>query len=336
MARPARLMSYLTRRVGFFIVTFWSALTFNFFLPRLMPGNPALTMLSNYEARGHLSPSALKAIEADFGLNKHQSLLDQYWQYLVNSAHGNFGTSYSFFPESVGHEILQALPWTLGLVGLTTVFAFLLGTMIGVLSAWFRGGRLDSVLPPLFVIISGFPYFWFALLCILLFGVRLDWLPISGGYDTTMLPNLGLHFILSVLQHSVLPALTIVLTSIGGWVLTMRNNMITVVAEDYVRMARAKGLPRWKVMWGYAGRNAMMPNLTGFAISLGFVVSGAVLVEYVFNYPGVGWMLLDAVSNQDYPLMQALFLMITVTVLVAVLAVDIITVLLDPRTRDAR
>jgi peptide/nickel transport system permease protein len=330
-------MSYLTRRIGFFLVTLWAALTFNFFLPRFMPGNPALTMLANFEAKGHLSAGALQALEADFGLNKHQSLLDQYWQYLVNSAHGNFGVSYSFFPDSVSHEILQALPWTLGLVGLTTVFAFLLGTLIGVVSAWFRGGALDSVLPPLFIIISGFPYFWFALLCILLFGVRLDWFPISGGYDaTTMLPGLDGQFILSVLQHSVLPALTIVLTSIGGWVLTMRNNMITVVAEDYVRMARAKGLARWKVMWGYAGRNAMMPNLTGFAISLGFVVSGAVLVEYVFNYPGVGWMLLDAVSNQDYPLMQALFLLITVTVLVAVLAVDIMTVLLDPRTRDAR
>lgn len=329
-------MSYIARRVAFFLVTLWAAITFNFFLPRLMPGNPAQTLLSNYEAKGHLGPGALRALEVAFGLGKQQGLLAQYGQYLSNVTRGNFGISYSFFPDSVGHEILQALPWTLGLVGLTTVFAFLLGTMIGVLSAWFRGGRLDSVLPPLFVIISGFPYFWFALLCILLFGVRLNWLPISGGYDTSLLPALNWTFILSILQHSVLPALTIVLTSIGGWVLTMRNNMITVVAEDYVRMARAKGLPRWKVMWGYAGRNAMMPNLTGFAISLGFVVSGAVIVEYVFNYPGVGWMLLYAVTNQDYPLMQALFLMITVTVLVAILAVDIITVLLDPRTRDAR
>src|SRR5581483_4777621 len=163
----------------------------------------------------------------------------------------------------------------------------------------------------LFVIISGFPYYWFALLCILLFGVTLNWLPVSNGYDVSLLPSFSWNFIGSVLQHSVLPALTIVLTSIGGWVLTMRNNMITVVAEDYVRMAKAKGLKGWKVMWGYAGRNAMMPNLTGFAIALGFVVSGAVIVEDVFNYPGLGWMLLQAVSNQDFPLMQALFLLIT-------------------------
>ncbi|MHB1987117.1 MAG: ABC transporter permease [Acidimicrobiales bacterium] len=327
-------MSYVARRAGFFVVTLWAALSINFFIPRMMPGNPALTLLSRYEARGHLGPGALNALEVAFGLNKHQGLLTQYWQYLGNSVTGNFGISYTFFPDSVSHEILQALPWTIGLVGVTTVIAFVLGTLIGVVSAWFRGGRLDSALPPLFVIISGFPYFWIALLCVLLFGVTLGWLPVSGGYDVTLIPGLNGAFVLSILQHSVLPALTIVVTSIGGWILTMRNNMITVVAEDYVRMARAKGLPRWKIMWGYAGRNAMMPNLTGFGISLGFVISGAVLVEYVFNYPGLGWMLLDAVSNQDYPLMQALFLLITVAVMVAVLAVDLMTLWLDPRTRE--
>lgn len=328
-------MNYLARRLGFFLVTLWAALTFNFFLPRFMPGNPAVAMLSRLESKGHLGPGALRTIEIALGLDKHQSLLAQYWQYLGNAATGHFGTSYTFFPDAVSQEIAQALPWTLGLVGVTTVIAFVLGTLIGLVSAWFRGGRLDSVMPPLFVILSGFPYFWFALLCILLFGVTLNWLPISGGYDTTLLPSFTGSFILSVLTHSVLPALTIVLTSMGGWALTMRNNTVTVVAEDYVRMARAKGLPRWKIMWHYAGRNAMLPNLTGFGIALGFVVSGAVLVEYVFNYPGLGWMLLDAVSNEDYPLMQALFLIITVAVLVAVLAVDLLTALLDPRTRES-
>jgi peptide/nickel transport system permease protein len=327
-------VSYITRRIGFFLVTLWAALTFNFFLPRLMPGNPAVAMLSRFEARGHLGPQALHTIEIAFGLNHQQGLVQQYWAYLGNSATGRFGTSYTFFPDSVGHEIIQALPWTLGLVGMTTVIAFVLGTVIGLVSAWFRGGKLDSVLPPLFVILSGFPYFWFALLAILLFGVTLNWLPISGGYATTLIPGLNGTFVLSVLSHSVLPAITIVLTSIGGWVLTMRNNTITVVAEDYVRMARAKGIRQWKIMWNYAGRNAIMPNLTGFGIALGFVVSGAVIVEYVFNYPGLGWMLLDAVSNEDFPLMQALFLLITIAVLVAVLAVDLLTAMLDPRTRD--
>ncbi len=328
-------MNYIARRAGFFVVTLWAALTFNFFLPRLMPGNPALAMLSRLESKGHLGPQALQTIELALGLKKHESLIQQYGQYIANAATGHFGISYTFFPDSVSREILQALPWTLGLVGVTTVIAFLLGTLIGLVSAWFRGSWLDSALPPLFVILSGFPYFWFALLCILLFGVTLGWLPISGGYNTIMLPSFTASFILSVLRHSVLPALTIVLTSIGGWILTMRNNTITVISEDYVRMARAKGIPQWKVMWHYAGRNAVLPNFTGFGIALGFVVSGAVLVEYVFNYPGLGWMLLDAVSNEDYPLMQALFLMITVAVLVAILAIDILTLWLDPRTRDS-
>lgn len=328
-------MKYIVRRFGLFLITLGAALTFNFFLPRLMPGNPAIDMLNRLESKGHLGPQALHTIEIALGLNKHTSLPHQYLQYLGNSATGNFGISYTFFPAPVSTMIRQALPWTLGLVGMTTVIAFVLGTFIGLISAWFRGGRLDSALPPLFVILSGFPYFWFALLCILLFGVTLSWLPVSGGYDTSLLPGWDWTFIGSVLSHSVLPALTIVLTSIGGWTLTMRNNTVTVVAEDYVRMARAKGIPEWKIMWHYAGRNAMLPNLTGFGIQLGFVVSGAVLVEYVFNYPGLGWMLLDAVSNQDFPLMQALFLMITVAVLVAVLAVDLLTALLDPRTRDS-
>lgn len=327
-------MNYIVRRVGFFLVTLWAAVTFNFFLPRLMPGNPALAMLARFESRGHLGPQALHTIEIAFGLNRKQSLLSQYWAYLGNSATGKFGISYTFFPDSVGREIIQALPWTLGLVGMTTVVAFLLGTVIGLMSAWWRGGKLDSALPPLFVILSGFPYFWFALLAILLFGVTLNWLPVSGGYDSTLIPSFTATFVLSVLRHSILPAITIVLTSLGGWALTMRNNTITVVAEDYVRMARAKGIRQWKIMWNYAGRNAIMPNLTGFGIALGFVVSGAVLVEYVFNYPGLGWMLLDAVSNEDYPLMQALFLLITVAVLVAVLSVDLLTAFLDPRTRD--
>jgi peptide/nickel transport system permease protein len=329
-------VSYIVRRFGFFLVTLWSAVTFNFFLPRFMPGNPALAMLGRLESKGHLGPQALQTISIALGLDHHQSLLQQYGQYLGNAFTLNFGISYTFFPDPVSEEVRQALPWTLGLVGMTTVVAFVLGTLIGLASAWLRGGRLDSALPPIFVILSGFPYFWFALLFILLFGVTLKWLPVSGGYDAIdLVPSFTGRFVLSVITHSILPAVTIVLTSIGGWALTMRNNTVTVVAEDYVRMARAKGLPEWKIMWHYAGRNAMLPNLTGFGIALGFVVSGAVLVEYVFNYPGLGYMLLDAVSNEDYPLMQALFLMITVAVLVAVLAVDLLTAWLDPRTRDA-
>jgi peptide/nickel transport system permease protein len=206
--------------------------------------------------------------------------------------------------------------------------------VIGLVSGWRRGGALDGALPPLFVITSAFPYFWLALLAIWLFSIKLGWFPESGGYDVTTTVGWNWTFVSDAFNHSILPALTIIVTAIGGWILTMRNNMITVLTEDYVRMARAKGLKPWRIMWAYAGRNAILPNLVGFAMSLGFVVGGAILVEFVFNYPGVGWMFLQSVENQDYALMQALFLMITVTVLLAILAADVATAILDPRTRE--
>jgi peptide/nickel transport system permease protein len=289
-------------------------------------------MMSRY--KGRIQPQALHAIEIAFGINNHQSLLSAYFSYLGNIARGRFGISLTFFPDAVSHEVLQALPWTLGLIGATTILAFLLGTLIGLVAAWRRGGILDGALPPIFVITSAFPYFWLALLAIWLFSIKLGWLPESGGYDVQTNVAWSWAFVADVLRHSVLPAATILVTSIGGWILTMRNNTISVLAEDYVRMARAKGLKPWRIMWTYAGRNAILPNLSGFAMSLGFVVSGAILVEFVFNYPGVGWMFLQAVENQDYALMQALFLLLTVAVLVAILAADGATAVLDPRTRD--
>src|SRR5579871_1124263 len=327
-------MRFVVRRLGFFLVTLWAAITTNFLIPRLMPGNPAVAMMARY--RGRLNPAALHAIEVAFGVNTHQSLLSAYFTYLGNVVRGRFGTSLTFFPDPVMHDVLQALPWTLALVGVTTILAFILGTLIGLVAAWRRGGWLDSILPPVFVITSAFPYFWLALLSIWLFSIKLGWLPQSGGYDFTTTVGWPWGFVGDALKHSILPAATILVTSIGGWILTMRNNTISVLAEDYVRMARAKGLSPWRVMWSYAGRNAILPNLTGFAMSLGFVVSGAILVEFVFNYPGVGWMFLQSVENQDYALMQGLFMMIVVAVLTAILVADGATALLDPRTRDVR
>ena len=254
--------------------------------------------------QGPRQPAGATALEIAFGINTHQSLLGAYFTYLGNVARGRFGTSLTFFPDAVTHEVLQALPWTLGLVGVTTILAFILGTLVGLVAGWRRGGILDGLLPPIFVITSAFPYFWLALLSIWLFAIKLGWFPESGGYNVTTNVAWSWTFVGDALRHSILPALTILVTSIGGWILTMRNNMIAVLSEDYVRMARAKGLSPWRIMWTYAGRNAILPNLTGFAMSLGFVVSGAILVEFVFNYPGVGWMFLQAVENQDYALMQ--------------------------------
>jgi len=325
-------VKFVARRMGFFVVTLWVAITLNFLIPRLMPGNAAIAMMSRY--KGRINPQALHALEVQFGVNNHQSLLSAYFTYLGNILTGHFGISLTFFPDTVAHQVLQALPWTLALVGITTILAFVAGTFIGLVSAWRRGGVIDGALPPIFVITSAFPYFWLALLSIWLFSITLGWFPDSGGYNVTTTVGWNWTFITDAVWHSLLPAATILITSIGLWILTMRNNTITVLAEDYVRMARAKGLKPWRIMWTYAGRNAILPNLTGFAMSLGFVVSGAILVEYVFNYPGVGWMFLQSVEQQDYALMQGLFLMITVSVLVAILAADGATAVLDPRTRD--
>jgi peptide/nickel transport system permease protein len=327
-------MRFIARRLGFFVLTLWVALTLNFLLPRMMPGNPAQAMIANH--KGVVSPAALKALEAQFGLNSHQSLIGQYFRYLGDVATGKFGVSLTTQPgNSVGRIVLDAIPWTLSLVGITTVLAFILGTGIGILAAWRRGGRLDSIMPPVFVIMTVVPYFWLGLVLILVFGVKLHWLPYFFSFDYTLTPGFNWTFISNVLQHAILPAFTLLITTIGTWILTMRNTMITTLAEDYIRMARAKGLPGRRIMIDYAARNAILPNLTGFAMSLGFVVGGAILIEYVFNYQGVGWLLLNAVNNADYPLMQALFMLITVAVLVAILLSDVATAILDPRTREA-
>jgi peptide/nickel transport system permease protein len=327
-------MRFALRRVGFFVLTLWAAVTLNFFLPRMMPGNPALAMMAKFH--GRVSGQALKSLEVIFGVDTHQSLFSQYVHYLGQVATGNFGTSLFFYPEPVSQVVRGAIPWTLGLVGVTTILAFALGTGLGIVTAWRRGSRLDSILPPVFVITSAIPYFWVGMMFILIFGIRLKWLPYTFGYDPTVSPGANAAFIGNVLEHAVLPALALLLTTIGTWILTMRNTMVSTLAEDYVRMARAKGLPGRRIMYDYAARNAILPNLTGFAMSLGFVVGGAILIEYVFDYPGVGYMLLQAVQNEDYPLMQALFLLITVAVLVAILLSDVATALLDPRTRTAR
>ena len=325
-------MTYLLRRLEFFVITLWAALTINFILPRLMPGSPAEAMLAHFH--GKVSPQAIKPMEIAFGINTNQSVVQQYLEYMVNTARGDLGLSIAYFPQSVGQSIMLALPWTVALVGVATVIAFVLGTLVGILSAWRRGGVLDGVLPTVFIVVSAFPYFWLGLILIFVFAFTLKWFPLFFGYDINLTIGFSWDFVSSALAHAILPAFTIVITSIGGWILTMRNTMITTLAEDYVKMARAKGLSPVRIMLTYAARNAILPNLTGFAMSLGFVISGALLVEIVFNYPGLGLMLLNAVTTEDFALMQGLFLLITVAVLLAVLAADFVTAWLDPRTRE--
>jgi peptide/nickel transport system permease protein len=326
-------MRYLLRRLGFFVITLWAALTLNFFIPRLMPGSPLQALRDRTHNR--LSPAALEQMLTSYGYKPDENIGLQYLDYLKNMFTGQWGVSIgATLGEPVSKIVLQALPWTLGLVGLATILGFALGTLAGIVAGWRRGGKLDAILPSMFVVTSALPYFWVGLLLILVFSIWTNGLlPSDFNYDTSQQPAFTPAFIGDVIRHAILPAATIVITSVGGWVLTMRNNMITTLAEDYVRMGRAKGLSNRRIMYNYAARNAFLPNLSGFAMSLGFVISGAILVEYVFNYPGLGYLLYNAAQNTDYPLMQVLFMLFTVAVLVSVLLCDFATAWLDPRAR---
>ncbi|PSR35001.1 MAG: peptide ABC transporter permease [Sulfobacillus benefaciens] len=325
-------MRYLVRRGIMLLLTLWSAITLNFLLPRMMPGNPAEVMLAKFKGKGNMGPQAIHAIKVMLGIS-NESLFKQYLQYWQEIFHWNFGVSYTYFPFSVTHMIDQALPWTLTLIGVTTVLSFVIGTLLGIWAAWTRGSLLDSVVTSVLTFTSSFPYFWFAMIVVFLLAFVTNVFPNSGGYGSQMSPGFNLSFIASAVYHSILPAVTILVSSLGGWQLQMRNNMISALNEDYVVLARAKGLPERVLAISYAARNAILPNMTGFAMSLGFVVSGAILVELVFSYPGMGTLLYNAVSNEDYPLMQGIFLMIVIGVVMANFVADIVNVALDPRIR---
>jgi peptide/nickel transport system permease protein len=321
---------YVSRRVGLFLVTLWAALTVNFIIPRVMPGNEATAVLATYR---NVNPAALHALQIEFGVNVHQNLLITYFQYIGNCLTGQFGLTAQRVP--VLTEIISKLPWTLGLVGVTTVIAFLIGTLVGVLGAWRRGGRLDGILPPMLFIVASFPIFFVGLLLLYVFAVTLNWLPLSSNYSIGSEPSLSFSFAGDVIVHAILPGVTLVVVTAGLWIYSMRNNMITTLAEDYVKMGRAKGLKSWRIMVDYAARNAILPNLTGFAMQLGYVLGGSILVEYTFSYPGLGYLFYTSTTDHDLPLMQALFLVYTLAVLVCVLLADLATAGLDPRTRDA-
>jgi peptide/nickel transport system permease protein len=323
-------MSFILRRLGFYAVAAWVALTVNFFIPRAMPGNAVQSIMSKFP---NLQPSATQALEAMLGVGHPGSIWHQYGSYLVDVFHLNFGTDVSQYPAAVSTLLGETIPWTLTLVGSATVIAFLVGTALGIVAGWRHGGALDRVLPGL-MFLQAIPYFFFALILIELFALKLHVFPIGQGYAEGLVPGWQWSFISSAVYHSLLPALTIVLTSIAGWMLQMRNVMITTVGEDYVIAAQAKGLSNRRVVFTYAARNALLPQLQGFGLALGFVVSGALIMEIVFSYPGIGLLLLNAVTSHDFPLMQAIFLVITFAVLVANLIVDIIIVLADPRARS--
>jgi peptide/nickel transport system permease protein len=322
-------VQFLVRRLGFYVVAAWAAVTVNFFIPRAMPGTAVETMMAKFP---DLQPGAAKALEAEFGVGHQGSLLHQYWVYLGNIAHLNLGTSVSLYPDKVTSVLASTVPWTLALVGTATIISFVLGTLLGVFAAWRRGGWLDQAMPG-FMFLQATPYFFLALLMIEFFS--LDWhiFPVSGGYTLGLSPGWNLTFIGSAIWHSLLPALTIIATSMAGWMLQMRNVTITTIGEDYVLAAQAKGLSSRRVIFTYAARNAILPNIAGFALAIGFVVAGALVMEIVFSYPGVGLTLYNAVTADDYPLTQGIFLVISFAVLLACMLADVVYVFADPRAR---
>jgi peptide/nickel transport system permease protein len=326
-------MSYLARRFGFYVVTAWAAITMNFFIPRLMPGNPVQILISRLSSQGPVTPGMYHALAVAFGLNTNSSLLTQYFQYWGQLFHGNLGISLTYYPSTVASVIATALPWTIGLIGMATIIAFVLGTGIGTLAAWRRGSWLDVALPTT-AFLQALPYFWLGLVAIEIFAVKLGWFPISGGYAVGQSTTFNAGFLGSASYHALLPAATIVVASMSGWMVGQRNVMITTLDQDYVLVAQAKGVSQRRIMIMYAARNAILPNFASFAVALGFVVSGALLVELVFSYPGIGYVLLSAVNNEDYALIEAIFLIITLAVLAANFIADLVYVLLDPRARQ--
>jgi peptide/nickel transport system permease protein len=276
------------------------------------------------------------AIQEQLGYNVHTSLWDQYLQYLGNLAHGDLGHSWSE-DAPVGSLILSYLPWSLLLLGVGTTLSFVAGSAIGTLIAWRRGSWTDWLIP-FATFFQALPYFFLGIVLVLIFGqtgTMLKWFPSLFGYDIyTTVPGWNLPYIQSVFGHALLPAATVILATMAGFVLSIRNQVITTMDEDYVLMAQAKGLPGRTVIW-YAVRNALLPVVANFTIAISLIVGGQILVEIVFNYPGIGFHLFDALGKLDYTLVQGIFVVLTLVVLAANLIADAIYVAIDPRARQA-
>ncbi len=330
-------MRHMLRRISFYVFAIWIAVTIDFFIPRLAPGDPVAAIVGKMSTKGYVTPAMKQTLSAMFGLDTSDPLWLQYFKYLGNLLHGDLGNSMQYFPTPVLKIIGQDIGWSVMLGGVAVVLSFALGCLLGVLAAWKRGTLLDTILSPVMNFLSAIPYFWLALISLYIFSYLLSWFPLSGGYDAANIdPGWTLDYISSVVQHAFLPALTLIISSLAGWMLTMRNSMITTLSEDYVLMAKAKGLSESRVMLRYAARNAVLPNITGFAIAIGAIVGGQLLTEMVFSYPGIGYALLQAVNQQDYAMVQSIFLIITLAVLGANFLADMLYVFLDPRVRLER
>ncbi len=273
----------------------WAAGTINFFIPRIAPKNPIAEKLTAMAGTSGVDPTKIKemaeAFNVKFGLD--QPLWAQYLKYLHDVFTFDFGQSITQYPARVSDLIGAAMPWTLGLMISTTLISFVLGTLLGAAAAWRRDNRILQVLSPLMMVFSAIPFYLIGLMLIYFLAAKLEWFPLSGGYGIVSIPEWSWDFALEVLYHSLLPALSIVIASIGTWAIGMRGMMVTVEGEDYMTFAEAKGLRPGRLFYRYGVRNAILPQVTALALYFGQVVTGAVLVEIVFSYPGVGSLLLE-------------------------------------------
>lgn len=317
---------YLVRRIGLALITVFLAANLDFLLPRLAGGNPA-EFLASSQALG--SAKVAKALEQQFGLGG--SIWHQYASFLGQLLHGNLGISYEFYPESVSSVLAAALPYTVGLVFSATVLSYLVGWLLGVIGAWRQRSRFDELTVGVSFFLHGLPYFWTGMMLLFVFSFILGWFPDGHAFAVASGDETVLQVIGDALYHGILPVASLVVSSIAGHLLIMRNNTISVLREDYVMLARAKGLPVWKLVFKYTARTAMLPSFTGLMLALGTVVSGAIVTEEVFSYPGVGLVTYNAILNHDYPLIQGAFLVIALVVIAMNLLADLLYPLLDPR-----
>jgi peptide/nickel transport system permease protein len=328
-------MRWFARRLLFYVFAIWVAVTVNFLLPRLMPGDPLAGLMQHMTpAQLAANPGVINTYKAILG-GGNKSIWQDYITYLHRIVHFNFGISTSNYPTPVSEVVGRTLPYSIFLVGVAFLLAFIIGTTVGMIAAWRRGGTVDNVFVSAFMAVGAFPAFFTALLALYFLGLKAGWFPIQHAYDTALTPGFNWAFLSSAFRHAQLPMLVIIAAYAGGWVLNMRTVMINTIGEDYVTMAQAKGLSDRRVMTLYAGRNAILPPLNGFAALFASAVGGLVFIEFIFSYPGVGWTLQQAVLGNDYALAQALLVVLSVCVIVANLIMDILNLILDPRLRQS-
>ncbi|QRF75844.1 nickel transporter permease NikB [Thermoplasmatales archaeon] len=296
-----------------------------------MPGNPVDAVIGTLQQSASLTPQQIASLQASLGYTKGP-LIIQFWQFVVHIFQGNFGTSLQYYPTKVITIIIQSIGWTILLFGLALVISFYLGNYLGLLSAHKRGSTRDSVNSVLALFLYSFPYFWMALVFLFIFAIQFHIFPEAYAYNH-FLPTYSLAYFGSVVTHIILPLATLIIASYGSWYLGMRNNTIATLNEDYLKYAEMAGLRRQKIVQ-YSKKNAILPNLTGFALSLGNVISGGILVEMVFSYPGLGYDIYNAVINEDFPVLETAFLLIIIAVLIANFIMDLLYYRMDPRIRE--